>query len=122
MIAGCAIVLGGIVLWVGEKAGRLLIFPFAGRLTMLLGAGCLAIGTALAGRRAALTLSVLMIIGGMALYMIGLAFLEQLGSRLYQAFGLLTTLVGLVAAYAIYGMESATQPSAPGKSEKGPHA
>ena len=40
--------------------------------------------------RRAMTLSVLMVVGGIALYAIGLAFVEQLGTRLYQAGGLLT--------------------------------
>jgi hypothetical protein len=107
MLAGFVLLLGGLVLHVGEKADRLVIFPFAGRLTMLVGIVALAVGAAFAGRRAAMTLSVLMVIGGIALYAIGLGFLEQLGTRLYQAVGLLTALVGLIAVYSTYGMDRA---------------
>jgi cation transport ATPase len=117
MLLGSVFLLGGLVLWVGEKADRLVIFPWAGRLTMLVGIAGLAIGAALAGRRAAMTLSVLMVVGGIALYAIGLAFVEQLGTRLYQAGGLLTALVGLIALYSSYGMDRASQPSGPSRAE-----
>src|SRR5262245_50640058 len=66
MLIGSVFLLGGFVLWVGEKADRLVIFPWAGRLAMLLGIVGLAVGAAFAGRRAAMILSVLMVIGGMA--------------------------------------------------------
>ena len=119
MLLGSVFLLGGLVLWVGEKADRLVIFPWAGRLTMLVGIAGLAIGAALAGRRAAMTLSVLMVVGGIALYAIGLAFVEQLGTRLYQAGGLLTALVGLIALYSSYGMDRASQPTGPSPAESG---
>jgi len=111
MLIGSVFLLGGFVLWAGEKADRLVIFPWAGRLTMLVGIAGLAIGAALAGRRAAMILSVVLVIGGIALYANGLAFVEQLGTRLYQAGGLLTALVGLIALYASYGMDGTTQPA-----------
>ena len=117
MLLGSVFLLGGLVLWAGEKADRLVIFPWAGRLTMLVGIAGLAIGAALAGRRAAMTLSVLMVVGGIALYAIGLVFVEQLGTRLYQAGGLLTALVGLIALYSSYGMDRASQPSGPSRAE-----
>src|SRR5947209_19529316 len=79
MLLGSVFLLGGFVLWAGEKADRLVIFPWAGRLTMLVGVVGLAVGAALAGRRAALTLSISLVVGGVALYIIGLAFVEQLG-------------------------------------------
>ena len=119
MLIGSVFLVGGFVLWVGEKADRLVIFPWAGRLTMLLGIAGLAIGAAFAGRRAAMTLSVLMVIGGIALYAIGLAFVEQLGTRLYQAGGLLTALVGFIALYSTYGMDVASKPGKPSRSGDG---
>ena len=119
MLIGSVFLLGGFVLWVGEKADRLVIFPWAGRLTMLLGIVGLAIGAAFAGRRAAMTLSVLMVIGGIAVYVIGLAFVEQLGTRLYQAGGLLTALVGLIALYSSHGMDGASQPGGPSRADDG---
>jgi hypothetical protein len=56
-----------------------------------------------------------MVIGGIALYAIGLGFAEQLGTRLYQAGGLLTALVGLIALYSTYGMEVASKPGKPSR-------
>src|SRR5689334_17351037 len=64
MLIGAAVFLGGIVLYVGEKADRLFLFPWAGRLTMLLGIVALGLGAALAGRRAAMILSGLLVVGG----------------------------------------------------------
>jgi hypothetical protein len=114
MLVGGALLLAGLVLHIGEKAGRLLIFPMAGRLTMLLGVGVLGVGVALAGRRAAIGLCVVAVIGGIVAYGIGLAYVEQLGTRLVQAFGLLTALVGLIVLLATYGMNRATGPGEAG--------
>jgi len=119
MVAGFALLLGGLVLHFGEKANRLVIFPFAGRLTMFVGILALAIGAAFAGRRTAMTLSVLLVIGGIALYAIGLVFVEQLGTRLYQAAGLLTALVGLIGVYSSYGMDGPARSSRQGPIEHG---
>jgi hypothetical protein len=102
MLVGFLILLAGFVLWVGEKGNRLFLFPFAGRVTMVVGILVLAGGATLAGRRAALMLSALTVLGGLALYGIGVVFLEQLGTRLYQAGGLLTALVGLIAAFTVF--------------------
>jgi len=56
MLAGSMVLLGGIILHFGEKSGRLVIFPFAGQLTILVGIAILAIGAAVAGRRVGMTL------------------------------------------------------------------
>jgi hypothetical protein len=52
MLAGAAFLLGGFVLWAGEKADRLVVFPWAGRVAMLVGTAGLAIGAALDTRDA----------------------------------------------------------------------
>jgi hypothetical protein len=122
MLVGAAVLLGGIILHFGEKADRLVIFPFAGRLTILLGIVILATGAAFAGRRAGLVLGALMVIGGLVLYGFGLAYVQQLGTRLYQLFGLLTTLIGLVVVYTFFGMSDVINqgPAPPGSSHPGP--
>jgi hypothetical protein len=120
MVVGGLLLLGGIILHFGEKADRLFIFPFAGRLTILLGIAVLGVGAAFAGRRAALILSGLMVIGGIVVYVIGLIFVEQIGSRVYQAIGLLTVLVGLISVYSCYGMDVGAKPSGPNQSDRGP--
>ena len=53
---------------------------------------------------------VVAVIGGIVAYAIGIAYVEQLGTRLVQAFGLLTALVGLIVLLATYGMNRATGP------------
>jgi hypothetical protein len=111
MLAGAAVFLGGIILHFGEKADRILLFPFVGRLTLLLGLIILAIGAALAGRRAGMALGILMVLGGIGLYGVGLAFVQQLGTRLYQLFGLLTVIIGLVIVYVFYGIKESDMAS-----------
>lgn len=106
ILAGFGIALGGLILHFAEKAGRvpILAAPILGRLTMLVGFGAVGLGAWLAGRRAAMTLSVLMVPVGLALYAVGLAYVEQFGNRICQALGLLTTLVGLISIWVIHSI------------------
>jgi hypothetical protein len=109
MAVGGALLLAGLVLHIGEKADRLFLFPMAGRLTMLLGMACLCIGAVAAGQRAATILSIVAIVGGLIAYGIGLVFVEQIGTRIVQGFGLLTALVGLIILLAIQGLDKIIQ-------------
>jgi hypothetical protein len=106
ILAGFGIALGGLVLHFAEKAGRVTILPvpIIGRLTIVFGFCAVGLGTWLAGRRAAMILSVLMIPVGLAVYAVGVAYVEQFGNRICQALGLLTTLVGLMSVWIIHGI------------------
>src|SRR5262249_16883902 len=72
--------------------------------------------------RAAMAFSVFVVFGGLVLYAFGLAYVEQLGSRIYQALGLLTSLVGLMAIWATHDLgreiqtEGTTKPEKPSSS------
>jgi hypothetical protein len=118
MLVGGMLLLGGIVLHFGEKANRLFVFPMAGRLTMLVGMVAFGIGAAFGGRRAAMAVGGFMIVGGIVVYVIGLIYVEQLGNRICQALGLLTTLVGLIAVFATYGMDVPAKPDRPSDIEE----
>jgi hypothetical protein len=120
MLAGFGILLGGLILHFAEKADQVTILPvpIAGRLTAVIGLGIVGLGAWLARRRAAMAFSVFVVVGGLVLYAFGLAFVEQLGSRVYQALGLLTSLVGLMAIWAYHEIGSASQTEAPSKPEK----
>jgi hypothetical protein len=108
IMAGFGLGLGGLVLHFAEKAGRVAILPFPiaifGRLTMVIGLGAVGLGAWLAGRRAAMVLSVLMIPLGLAVYAVGIVYVEQFGNRICQALGLLTVLVGLMSIWMIHGI------------------
>src|SRR5262245_25137644 len=96
MLAGFGTLLGGLILHFAETADRVTILPLpiAGRLTAVIGLTIVAAGAWLAGRRAAMAFSVFLVVGGLILYAFGLVYVEQLGTRIYQALGLLTSLVG----------------------------
>jgi hypothetical protein len=106
ILAGFGLGLGGLVLHFAEKAGRVTILPvpILGRITAILGLGAVGLGAWLAGRRAAMTLSALLIPVGLAVYVVGIVYVEQFGNRICQALGLLTTLIGLMSIWIIYGI------------------
>jgi hypothetical protein len=106
ILAGFGLGLGGLVLHFAEKAGRVTILPvpILGRITAILGLGGVGLGAWLAGRRAAMTLSVLLFPVGLAVYVVGIVYVEQFGNRICQALGLLTTLIGLMSIWVIHGI------------------
>ena len=120
MLAGFGILLGGLILHFAEKADKVAILPMpiAGRLTAVIGLSIVGLGAWLARRRAAMAFSVFVVVGGLVLYGFGLAYVEQLGSRIYQALGLLTSLVGLMAIWATHDIGRAIQTEGTTKPEK----
>ena len=120
MLAGFGILLGGLILHFAEKADKVTILPMpiAGRLTAVVGLTIVGLGAWLAGRRAAMAFSVFLVVGGLVLYAFGLAYVEQLGSRIYQALGLLTSLVGLMAVWLTHDIGRAIQTEGTTKPEK----
>jgi hypothetical protein len=120
MLAGFGILLGGLILHFAEKADKVTILPIpiAGRLTAVIGLGIVGLGAWLARLRAAMAFSVFVVVGGLVLYAFGLAYVEQLGSRIYQALGLLSSLVGLMAIWATHDVGRAIQTEGTTKLEK----
>jgi hypothetical protein len=120
MFAGFGILLGGLILHFAEKADKVTILPIpiAGRLTAVVGLGIVGLGAWLARRRAAMAFSVLVVVGGLILYAFGLAYVEQLGNRICQALGLLTSLVGLMAIWLTHDIGRAIQTEGTTKPEK----
>jgi hypothetical protein len=86
MAAGAAVVLGGFVLYAGNKSGRFPTFPFAGGVTMLLGAA-LAIGggAKLSGQRVAVTLGALVVLAGIGLCVLGFVLGSATNNPVYTA-------------------------------------
>jgi hypothetical protein len=121
MLVGFLILLGGLILHFAEKAEQVTILPIpiAGRVTACIGLGIVGLGAWLARRRAAMAFSLFVVVGGLVLYAFGLVYVEQIGSRIVQALGLLTSLVGLMAIWATHDIGRAIQTegkSKPGKS------
>jgi hypothetical protein len=120
VLAGFLILLGGLILHFAEKADKVTILPvpIAGRLTAFIGLGIVGLGAWLALRRAAMAFSVFVVVGGLILYAFVLAYVEQLGSRIYQALGLLTSLVCLMAIRATHDIGRAIKTEGTTKPEK----
>jgi hypothetical protein len=120
MLAGFGILSGGLILHFAEKADKVTILPMpiAGRLAAVIGLSIVGLGAWLARRRAAMAFSVFVVVGGLFLNAFGLAYVEQLGSRIYQALGLLTSLVGLMAIWATHDIGRAIPTEGTTKSEK----
>jgi hypothetical protein len=102
MLSGAAVVIVGLALRGGNTSGAFPTFPFAGTLTMLLGAGLIAGGLKLAGRRAAILLGILMILAGAGLFARGLSSDDLFYHGLFPIAGVLVAALGgaLVAAGA----------------------
>jgi hypothetical protein len=94
LLGGTAVVMVGMVLFGGNKSGVFPTFPFAGGLTILLGASLMAAGLTLAGRRAALVLGILMFLAGAGLYVIGSLKDDPLFSILSRLAGVLVACLG----------------------------
>jgi len=122
MLAGFGILLGGLILHFAEKADKVTILPMpiAGRLTAVIGLTIVGLGAWLARRRAAMAFSVFVVLGGLVLYAFGLVHVEQLGLRIYQALGLLTSLVGLMAIWLTHDVGRAIHTEGTAKPVNGP--
>ena len=94
MLVGAAVVMVGLVLYEGNRSGVFPTFPFAGGLTMLLGASLMAAGLKLAGRRAAIVLGILLFLAGAGLYVLGSLKDNPLFSVLFRLGGVVVACLG----------------------------
>jgi hypothetical protein len=93
MPIGVAIVLGGFVLYFGNKSGQLLTFPFAGGLTIIVGLGVMGAGVPLAGPRGAIAFGAILLAAGIIMLPIGLTTSEP-SHRIYGPAGFALALLG----------------------------
>ncbi len=100
MAVGAATMVGGAVLHFAVKAGRVDLFPYAGRLVILAGLGAAIVGVALAGSRAAVTLGAAMLAAGLGMLAFGYANFAEPSLRLYAPLGFF---VGLAGGCLVWG-------------------
>ena len=97
---GIAAIVGGIVLHFAEKADRLVLFPFAGRLIILVGIALSGVGIAVAGAKAAARLGAFTLVVGILMFVYGYANLGNRDQRFYAPLGFF---VGLAGGLLLWG-------------------
>jgi hypothetical protein len=113
MVLGVAAVLGGVVLYFGNKSGRLVTFPFAGGFTILVGLGVMAVGVAWSGPRGAIGFGATLLVCGLVLLPIGM-FTSEPSYRICGPAGFgLALLGGLIVRGGLdFAKEQARPPAA----------
>lgn len=115
MVVGMAAIVGGVILHFAIKADRVAIWPYTGRLVMLLGVGGLLGGVALAGTRAAVRLGAVTIIAGVAMLAYGYANLAEPSLRFYAPLGFFIALAG---GFLIWGARAFAEEAAKARAEE----
>ncbi len=94
LLVGASVVMVGMGLYLGNRSGAFPTLPFAGGLTVLLGASLMAAGFTLAGRRATIVLGILMFLAGAGLYVLGSLKGDPLFSVLSRLGGVFVACLG----------------------------
>jgi hypothetical protein len=91
---GVAAIVGGAILHFAVKAGKVELFPYAGRFVILLGFVAAIIGVALAGTRAAVRFGIVTLVAGAGMFVYGYANLAEPSIRFYAPLGFFIALAG----------------------------
>jgi hypothetical protein len=94
MLIGVAAIVGGLILHFAQKAGRIVLFPFAGRLTIVVGIGVAIGGIVLMGTRAAVRFGVVILVIGIGMLAFGFIKLAEPSLRFYAPLGFFVSLAG----------------------------
>jgi hypothetical protein len=94
MLLGVAAVVGGLILHFAEKAERFVVFPYAGRLTVVVGIAVIFIGIVLAGTRAAVIFGGVILAAGIGMLAFGFVKLAEPSLRFYAPLGFFVSLAG----------------------------
>jgi hypothetical protein len=94
MLAGVAAIVGGITVHFAVKAERLGLFPFAGRLIMLMGVAVVVAAVALAGRRVAFRFGIVTLMAGIGMLAFGFIKLAEPSLRFFAPLGFFVALAG----------------------------
>jgi hypothetical protein len=94
MLLGVATIVGGIIMHFAEKAERFVLFPFAGRLTIVVGLGISIAAVALAGARAAIAFGSVVLVVGIGMFIFGYSNLPEPSLRFYAPLGFFVSLAG----------------------------
>jgi hypothetical protein len=94
MLIGVAAMVGGIILHFWIKAKRPELFPYAGRLTLLVGVGFIIVAAVLAGRRMAIRFGMVTLVAGIGMLVFGFIKLAEPSLRFYAPLGFFVSLAG----------------------------
>jgi hypothetical protein len=94
MLVGMVAIVGGAVLHFAIKAGKVDLFPYAGRFVILLGFVAAIGGIVLGGSRAAVRFGVVTLVAGAGMFVYGYANLAEPSLRFYAPLGFFIALAG----------------------------
>jgi hypothetical protein len=100
MPVGVVVFVGGAVLHFAIKAGKVDLFPHAGRFVILLGFVVTILGIAVAGSRAAVRFGVVTLVAGAGMFVYGYANLAEPSLRFYAPLGFFIALAGGAVIWA----------------------
>jgi hypothetical protein len=100
MPVGIAAMVGGAILHFAVKAGKVDLFPYAGRFVILLGFVAAIMGVAIAGSRAAVWFGVGTLVAGAGMFVFGYANLAEPSLRFYAPLGFFIALAGGAVIWA----------------------
>jgi hypothetical protein len=94
LLIGVAAIVGGLILHFAEKAERFVLFPYAGRLTILIGLGVVTCGFVLTGTRAAVQFGAVILVVGIGMLGFGFIKIAEPSLRFYAPLGFFVSLAG----------------------------
>ncbi len=97
---GIVAMVGGAILHFAVEAGKVELFPYAGRFVILFGFVLVIAGVVLAGSRPARRFSVIALVAGAVMFVYGYANLAEPSLRFYAPLGFFIALAGLAVIWA----------------------
>jgi hypothetical protein len=102
LLIGTAIMMAGMALYEGNRSGAFPTLPFAGGLTIVLGACLVAGGIKLAGRRATVGIGISIFLAGVGLYVLGSVRDDPLFSVLFRLVGVVVGFFGCALVFFLW--------------------
>jgi hypothetical protein len=100
MLLGVVAIVGGLILHFAEKAERFVLFPYAGRFTILIGIAVITCGFLRTGTRTAVRFGVVILVVGIGMLAFGYIKLAEPSLRFYAPLGFFVSLAG---GFVIWG-------------------
>ncbi len=94
MLIGVAMIVGGLIMHFAEKANRFVLFPYAGRLTIVAGIGVSIVAIAMAGARITGRFGAITLVVGIGMLAFGYINLAEPTLRFYAPLGFFISLAG----------------------------
>ncbi len=94
MLIGVAMIVGGLIMHFAEKAKRFELFPYAGRLTIVVGIGAIVVAITVAGSRITVWFGTVTLAVGICMLAFGYINLAEPTLRFYAPLGFFISLAG----------------------------